>query len=234
MAARKTRSIRMGLLIGPCTGPPTGSNIGRQSISSNDETKDAKTRAERGQPRANLGAAGDLGRPKGDICIANAERASYAEAMPYEFRVQRRVEFNETDMAGLMHFSNFFRFMETAEHAFFRSLGFSIARHDAHPRLGWPRVHAHCDYSKPVFFEDVVEVHLLVAEKRSRGLTFHFHFRKLNADPPVEVARGSITTVCVTHEPDGQMRAVPIPADVATKIEVAPVSLLHQGKAPGA
>ena len=36
---------------------------------------------------------------------------------------KRRVEFAETDMAGQVHFSNFFRYMEAAEHAFFRSLG---------------------------------------------------------------------------------------------------------------
>ena len=32
--------------------------------------------------------------------------------MPYEFKAVRRVEFSETDMAGIVHFSNFFRYME--------------------------------------------------------------------------------------------------------------------------
>ena len=74
--------------------------------------------------------------------------------MPYEFKVQRRVEFSETDMAGIMHYSNFFRFMETAEHGFYRSLGFSVVMPETDPRLGWPRVHAECDYRKPLRFED--------------------------------------------------------------------------------
>jgi acyl-CoA thioester hydrolase len=43
--------------------------------------------------------------------------------MPCEFRITRRVEFSETDMAGIVHFSNFFRYMETAEHAFFPVTG---------------------------------------------------------------------------------------------------------------
>ena len=38
------------------------------------------------------------------------------------FEIQRHVEFYETDMAGIVHFSNFFRYMETCEHAFVRSL----------------------------------------------------------------------------------------------------------------
>ena len=59
--------------------------------------------------------------------------------MPYEYAIVREVEFADTDMAGIMHFSNFFRYMEAAEHGFFRSLGFSIHRSGPDP-LGWPRV----------------------------------------------------------------------------------------------
>jgi acyl-CoA thioester hydrolase len=47
--------------------------------------------------------------------------------------------------------------METAEHGFYRSLGFSVAM-ETHPRLGWPRVHAECDYKKPLQFDDLVEI----------------------------------------------------------------------------
>jgi acyl-CoA thioester hydrolase len=43
--------------------------------------------------------------------------------MAFEYKVRRRVEFSETDMAGIVHYSNFFRYMEAAEHEFFRSLG---------------------------------------------------------------------------------------------------------------
>ena len=46
--------------------------------------------------------------------------------MAYEFKLTRHVDFAETDMAGIMHFSNFFRFMEATETAFFRSLSLSI------------------------------------------------------------------------------------------------------------
>src|SRR5689334_7881239 len=99
--------------------------------------------------------------------------------MAYEFKAQRRVEFSDTDMAGIMHFSNFFRFMETAEHGFYRSLGFSVAEKEALPRIGWPRVHASCDYHRPLRFEDLVEIHLLVEEKRSKAIRYQVRFFKL-------------------------------------------------------
>ena len=146
--------------------------------------------------------------------------------MAYEFKAQRRVEFSDTDMAGIMHYANFFRFMETAEHGFYRSLGFSVVMPETHPRLGWPRVHAECDFKKPLRFGDLVEIHLLVSEKRTKSLSYVFRFRKLEEDPPLEVARGALTIVCVAHHPDGKMAAVPIPPEIAEKIEVAPVELL--------
>ena len=46
--------------------------------------------------------------------------------MAYEFRTKRRVEFADTDMAGIIHFTSLFRYMEETEHAFFRSLAWSI------------------------------------------------------------------------------------------------------------
>src|SRR5438105_6387404 len=141
--------------------------------------------------------------------------------MAYEYKVVRRVEFSETDMAGIVHYSNFFRYMETAEHGFFRSLGFSIVTRGVDPPLGWPRVHARCDFKAPLHFEDEVEIHMRVIEKKSKSLSYEFIFRKLNAPTPLEVARGSLTVVCVTHQ-GGGMKAASIPKEIADKIEVAP------------
>ena len=150
--------------------------------------------------------------------------------MPYEFKAQRRVEFSDTDMAGIVHYSNFFRFMETAEHGFFRSLGFSIAPGGSQvgpPHVGWPRVHAACDYHRPLRFEDTVEIHLLVEEKKSKAITYQIRFRKLDGDQAEEVARGRLTVVCVAYDRvGGTMKAIQIPPDIASKIETAPRELL--------
>jgi YbgC/YbaW family acyl-CoA thioester hydrolase len=140
--------------------------------------------------------------------------------MPYEFKRVFQVEFADTDMAGIVHFANFFRYMEATEHAFFRSLGFSIHMHIEGRNIGWPRVHVTCDYKSPLRFEDEVEVHLRVREKRSKSLTYDFTFRKLDGTP---VAAGALTAVCVAlDEQTGTMRAVAIPEAIAAKIEVAP------------
>ncbi len=147
--------------------------------------------------------------------------------MAYEFKMTRRIEFAETDMAGIVHFSNFFKMMEATEHAFFRSLGFSIHGHEVDCTTGWPRVSASCDYFRPLRFEDEVEIHLLVAEVRSRSIRYDFIFRR-PADG-VEVARGRVAAVCaMVDKKTGTLAAVAIPDAIRARIETAPPELLKR------
>jgi len=146
--------------------------------------------------------------------------------MPYEFKTTRRVEFSDTDMAGIVHFSVFFRYFETVEHAFFRSLGFSVVMPQLDPPVGFPRVHASCDYRRPLKFEDLVELHLLVVEKKRRTLTYQIRFRRLEPGPVEEVAVGKLIVVCVQKGTDGRMHSVELPAGLAEQIEPAPTALL--------
>ncbi len=149
--------------------------------------------------------------------------------MPYEFKMMRRVEFAETDLAGIMHFSNFFRLMEATEHAFFRSLGFSIHEQQEGRAVGWPRVHASCDYLRPLRFEEEVEIHLLIEEVRSRSLRYRFLFRKV-ADRS-EVAHGRISAVCATVEKStGQLVPILIPDALRACLSAAPAELLATAK----
>ena len=147
--------------------------------------------------------------------------------MPTYRHVHRElVQFSDTDMAGIMHFANFFRFMERAEHAFFRSLGFSVmdGQVPKEERVGWPRVHASCDYLSPLRFEDEVEIEVLVEEVRTRSLRYLFRVRKLDG---TLAAEGRIAIVCVRKDrTSGQMKAVEIPERIRSKIEPAPKELL--------
>lgn len=146
--------------------------------------------------------------------------------MPFEFKVTHRVEFSETDMAGIVHYSNFFRYMEKAEHAFFRSLGFSIVMDQSDPPVGWPRVRAECDYKQPLRFEDEIEIHLLVTAKKSKSISYLFRIKKLGGQVLVEVASGRLTVVCVCRDETGKMSAHAIPGALSGMIEIAPSELL--------
>jgi YbgC/YbaW family acyl-CoA thioester hydrolase len=143
----------------------------------------------------------------------------------YEHRYHHRVEFFETDMAGIVHFSNYFRYMEAAEHAFLRSLGILVHQAEPGRTISWPRVHAECGYEAPLRFEDEVEVRLLVRSKRRSAITYEFHL--FNAETRERVARGSVTVVCVQIDTaNGKMSPIAIPQSIDRLIDVAPPEVL--------
>jgi len=138
--------------------------------------------------------------------------------MPSEFSLSRTVEFAETDMAGIMHFANFFYWMESCETAFYRSLGLPLISFVPGQVLGWPRVNVSCDYRQPLRFNDTVEVKLFVKKLGTRSVVYLFQFRKAG----VLCAQGEVTAVCVTAGEQGAMVPAPIPAEVRAKLSVAP------------
>lgn len=148
--------------------------------------------------------------------------------MAYEFNFEKRVEFSETDLAGILHFSNMFRYMEMAEHAFYRSLGLTVLD-GANPKTGWPRVHASCDYLAPLYFEEVARVRLLVKEKRKTSLHYLFIISKLQNNQVVVVARGHSSAVFVAFDSrTGKMEARSIPEKFGEGIEAAPDDILQK------
>ena len=84
------------------------------------------------------------------------------ELMGQPFIVQRRVEFRDTDAAGMMHFSAFFVYMEQAEHELMRSLDASIVQHEGEDVFSWPRAAARCDYRSAFRFEDLIRMEVRV------------------------------------------------------------------------
>ncbi|MFP6857429.1 MAG: thioesterase family protein [Roseibacillus sp.] len=140
------------------------------------------------------------------------------EGEGYCFEYQRRVEFHETDLAGIVHFSNFYRYMETAEHEFMRSLGHSIHQQMGEAEIGWPRVSATCDFRKPARNDDVLIIRLSIKEIRTRSVRYGFQFFIDVEEPPI--ATGSIAAVCVKFE-DDSIAAVPIPDQIRADLEAA-------------
>ena len=129
--------------------------------------------------------------------------------MPYrEHRLTRRVLFHEVDLARIVHFSTYFRYMEEAEHALWRAAGMSVAPRDRN--VGFPRVAAACEYLAPLRFEDEFEVHVRVEALSRRSI----RYAHVISRGETTVATGTITTVCVVQDADGSMRAVAIPDDI--------------------
>ena len=128
--------------------------------------------------------------------------------------IKRRVEFYETDMAGIVHFTNFFRFMEACEHDFLRSLAHELHGVVEGLETGWPRVNATCDYRAPARFGDELTVSLFIEEVRNRSVRYRFEIAKED----LLVAEGSLSVAHVALTDDG-IKAVPLPEPLKQRLE---------------
>jgi acyl-CoA thioester hydrolase len=133
--------------------------------------------------------------------------------VPAEFCVRRRVAFAETDVAGLVHFSNFFRYFEDAEHALWREAGLSI--HAERSPVGWPRVSASCEFHRPLKFEQEFDVTVRITEMTKRTLAYTGEITR-NGD---RIASGSWKIACVSRLSDGTIKSADIPSNVADRLQ---------------
>ncbi len=127
----------------------------------------------------------------------------------------RPLEFHETDMAGIAHFANFYRWMEAAEQEFLRSRGVNFPAKINAAEIVWPRVHCDCQFKNPLRFGDEIEVSLLSLELGSRSISYKFEIR---AAARAEIAaEGAMSVVCALRD-GNKIRAIAIPDTIREKL----------------
>jgi acyl-CoA thioester hydrolase len=120
---------------------------------------------------------------------------------PAAIELRSRVEWIDTDAAGIYHNSTVLRYVEAAEAELMRRSGitgyFPVA----------PRVRFEVDFEAPLFFGQEVTVALAVARVGNSSLTFDFDVwgEEFEGAARVRAATGSYVTV---HVPDGRGQAV--------------------------
>jgi acyl-CoA thioester hydrolase len=134
--------------------------------------------------------------------------------MASEYRLRRRVQFYETDAAGIVHFSWFFRYMEEAEHALWREAGLSI--HTPDGEFGFPRVSTSFDFHRALRFEQEFDIHIRVTAITRKTIQYSC----VLSDGDTRIAAGSVTVVCVPRK--GPMASVEIPTEIRSRLQVAP------------
>ena len=130
---------------------------------------------------------------------------------------RRRVEFSDTDMAGIVHFSRYFCYVEAAEHDFFRKLGFSVHHTFEGKLYGWPRVKVEAEYLHPLKFENEIEVQIMLVKLGTSSLSFAFSI--IRTSDQLLVSRGMYTTSCVVCGDNGVILPVPIPSNIADALK---------------
>ncbi len=150
------------------------------------------------------------------------------------FSTTRRIEFRDTDAAGIVHFSAFFPMMESAEHEMLRSLGIAVMpqRHSALQQtetqdydsdtqsnsvVTWPRVSAKCDYLSVARFEDLLTIEVTVAKLGTSSVTYSFRFRRSDQGEEHTIAVGTIVVVCCRLDDSG-LEKITLPDSVREKL----------------
>ncbi|QEG01212.1 1,4-dihydroxy-2-naphthoyl-CoA hydrolase [Stieleria maiorica] len=137
------------------------------------------------------------------------------------FRTRRMVEFRDTDAAGIVHFSAFFPWMESAEHEMLRSLGIKVLpeSHDD-PSVTWPRVSVSCDYANVARFEDWLDIDVSVVKTGRSSVQYRLAFSRQGGDGGViPIATGTIVAVCCRLRPGGGLEKAVIPDDIRAKLD---------------
>jgi 4-hydroxybenzoyl-CoA thioesterase/acyl-CoA thioester hydrolase len=116
-------------------------------------------------------------------------------------------------MAGVLHFSNYFRYMEEVEHAFWRSLGRSVITPEGLHTMSWPRVAVSCEYFAPARFEDELTLAFRLTHVGGRSLSFEVDFFREGT----LIASGKVTAVCCGMK-DGAFSPMQIPDELRAKL----------------
>lgn len=135
------------------------------------------------------------------------------------------VRFSETDMAGIVHFSQILRWAENAEGEFFRKHGLALVSEDAGMLSGWPRVRVEASFLAPLRCGDCVCVkirpHSLPAEG-SVALHWMFEVVCMRDGREQVAARGSWTSVYASiNSVSGELRSQSeIPAELKKVLKI--------------
>ncbi len=134
--------------------------------------------------------------------------------MPAEFQMTRRVQFAETDLAGVLYFANYYRYMEEVEHAFWRSVGCSVITKMDGREVSWPRVKTSMEYFAPARFEDELGLLLSITNVSDRSMSLEVDFRRGDE----KIAVGKTKAVCCSMI-DGRFSSIAIPPPLRAALE---------------
>lgn len=119
------------------------------------------------------------------------------------------VQFGDCDPAGIVFFPNFSRWMDASSHFFFRSCGLPPWNEMAElpGSVGAPLLEIHTRFATSVTYGESIAVHTRVEAWRSK--VFVQHHRVMRGDDLI--CEGRETRAFCVRDPDGRLRAVPIP-----------------------
>ena len=120
-----------------------------------------------------------------------------------------RVTWVETDTAGVVHFSNYFRYCEKLEEILLNKIGIDFMKIIENYNIWFPRVSAKCEYRYPLRYNQKYRIELINVTLGNRSI--HYNYRIWNLDEDKLSAECTIVVACVDRSLN---KAVEIPSDI--------------------
>jgi 4-hydroxybenzoyl-CoA thioesterase len=117
-------------------------------------------------------------------------------ATPFVFSTP--VRFADVDHAGIVYYPRFFHLFHLAFEELWRARvgGRAYVELLDRERVGFPAVHADCDFSAPLRFGDVAEIELTVSKLGASSITFHYRVYRAADDRGERVLAADGRVVC--------------------------------------
>ena len=113
-----------------------------------------------------------------------------------EFKYERKINYYETDRMGIVHHSNYIRFLEEARCRWMKELGLPMEKLE---EIGYtiPTLEVNCKYLNPVTSGDVISIRPYISEYN--GVRMTISYEVINTKTNNEVIK-AITKHCFTNK----------------------------------
>lgn len=118
-------------------------------------------------------------------------------------RISLRVYYEDTDLAGIVYYANYLKFIERGRSEWLRELGVDQRALKARDGLVFAVRRVEADYLRPAMFDDLLEVSTRLTEARAARVVLAQEVRRGEA----LLFTASVTIACL----DAQGRAVRLP-----------------------
>lgn len=130
------------------------------------------------------------------------------------FVSQRLTQFSESDAAGVIHFSNYAKYVEECEHMFLFKQGFAIQPGNLNSLL-WPRLTFKAEYLRAIMPLEMIQVELDPARVGHSSITWSWAI--WNSGRKEKMAQGEMKTVCCKAK-GGKMHPIQLPEELRIKL----------------
>jgi acyl-CoA thioester hydrolase len=133
------------------------------------------------------------------------------DSRPFTFQTLLRARFTEADLQGMIHHSEFVKYLEIARIEYWRQLGIGY-REFMEMGLQFVVSKVECSYLKSIYFDEMVAIKARVCRISRTSITFDYIILNESNEPAVTA---STLLVCVRH---GGAKPYPMPADYMEKL----------------